>query len=237
MADQSDKEQLEEVRAWWAENGSYIIGGIIVGVVIMVGWNRWQASIANEEIAASALFEDVMEAAARGNLDKATAAAEPLFSDYERSPYAAEARLALASLYMDNGRDQDAADVLQAQVDSDPDDEITLVARLRLAKILLYQDKAEQVVALIKDMPESAFSARFNEVLGDAYAALQSWSEAEAAYISALNDNPQVPTVDSRLIQLKLNDLPATDAASVVPDAPHEPGIADAADEGGSGNE
>ena len=110
---------------------------------------------------------------------------------------------------MDNGRDEDAARTLRALVDSDPDNEISLVGRLRLAKVLLYQDRAEEVVQLVDGLPESAFSARFNEVLGDAHVALGNYSAAEAAYIAALNDNPQARTVDVSLIQLKLNDLPA----------------------------
>jgi len=83
-----------------------------------------------------------------------------------------------------------------------------MVGRLRLAKILLYQGKAEEVVGLVGDQVDNAFSARLNEVLGDAYVSLAQYAEAEAAYIAALTDNPQAPTVDASLIQLKINDLP-----------------------------
>jgi len=207
--DLSEKEQLEALRAWWSENGSYVTGGVIVGMLIIFGWNQWQSTKAETEIAASSLFEDVMEGAGRGNLDTAATAAEQLFTDYPDTPYAAQARLAMARMYMDNGRDQDAADVLRSLAERAPGDELALVARLRLARILLYQDKAQEVVDLIKDMPETAFAARFSEVLGDAYVALGSYAEAEAAYVAALNDSPVARTVDPALIQLKMNDLPA----------------------------
>ncbi|MDH4073707.1 MAG: tetratricopeptide repeat protein [Gammaproteobacteria bacterium] len=209
MEDLSEKEQLEALRAWWAENGSYVVGGIIVGMLIIFGWNQWQSTKADTEVAASTLYEDVMEAAARGNLDAASAAAGNLFNDYPDSPYAAQARLAMARLHMDNGRDLDAANVLRPLADSSTDNELALIARLRLAKILLYQDKADDVVSLVHDMPETAFAARFNEVLGDAYVALGEFEKAEAAYVTALNDSPLARTVDPALIQLKLNDLPA----------------------------
>ena len=208
MEDLSEKEQIDAIRAWWSENGNFVIGGVVVGVLIIFGWNSWRSNVADTEIAASTLFEDVMEAAGRNNLDAAAGAAESLFGEYPGTPYADQARLAMARMYMDSGRDQDAADVLRPLADDASGSELALVGRLRLAKILLYQDKADEVVALIKDQPETAFSARFNEVLGDAYAALESWAEAEAAYIAAMNDNPAIPTVDVALIQLKLNDLP-----------------------------
>ena len=227
MEDLSEKEQLDVLRAWWAENGSYVIGGVIVGIVVIFGWNRWQSGVADTEIAASALYEDVMEASGRDNLDAATEAAEQLFSEFGTTPYAAQARLAMARMYMDNGRDQDAADVLRALAGPAAETELALVARLRLAKILLYQDKAQEVVDLIEGQSDSAFSARFNEVRGDAYVALGAYAEAEAAYRSALSDNPVARTVDVNLIQLKINDLPPLD--EVAADVPAAPAV-DAAD-------
>ncbi len=208
MEDLSEKEQLDALRAWWSENGSYVMGGVIVGIIVIFGWNSWQTNIADTEIAASTLYEDVMEAVGRGNLDTATTAADQIFSNFSGTPYEGQARLAMARMYMDNGRDQDAAEVLTPLARSTSLSELSLVGRLRLAKILLYQNKADEVVSLMINQPETAFSARFSEVLGDAYVALGSYSEAEAAYIAALNDNPSVPTVDASLVRLKINDLP-----------------------------
>ena len=73
-------------------------------------------------------------------------------------------------------------------------------------------------------MPDTAFAARFSELLGDAWVALEDYEAAEAAYIAALNDNPQTPTVDTDVIQLKINDLPADPDTSVP--APRHPDIA-----------
>lgn len=196
------------MRAWWSENGNYVIGGIVVGIIIIFGLNQYRSTVAEAEIAASTLYEDVMFAAGTGDLDAAEEAAAKLYSDYDSTAYAAQARLALARLYMDNARDQDAAEVLSGLIASNPDTELAMVGRLRLAKILLYQGKAEEVVGLIQDLPDSAFSARMNEVLGDAYVVLGRYEEAQAAYIAALSDNPVARTVDTSLIQLKINDLP-----------------------------
>ena len=232
MEDLSEKEQIDAIKAWWSENGSYVVGGIVAGVLIIFGWNYWQTSTANKEVAASSLYESVMESAGAGNTDNAVASAAELFDAYPDTPYAAQARLAMARLYMDNGRDQDAADVLQPLAESINAGELALVARLRLAKILLYQDNAEAVIELVRDQPESAFTARFNEVLGDAHVALEQWAEAEAAYIASLNDRPEASTVDVSLIQLKLNDLPmlTDDASEIVEDSAMESGEVDTED-------
>ena len=212
MADQSEKEQLDAMRAWWSENGNYVIGGIVVGIVVIFSINQWRTTTADREVAASTLYEDVMFGAGSGDLDATIASAEQLFADHNDTEYAAQARFALARIYMDNARDQDAADALATLIDTSGDKEITLVARLRLAKILLYQGKAEEVIGLIGDQPDGAFSARYNEVLGDAYVELGRIEEAQAAYIAALTDNPQAPTLDLALVQLKINDLPEQSA-------------------------
>ena len=210
MEELSEKEQLDAMRAWWKENGRFVIGGVVLGVAILVGWNQWRGGIAEKETAASALYEDIMAATADGNLDAAGSAATEIFESYADTPYAGQSRLAMARLYMDKGRDQDAADVLRVLVESGGDSEVQLVGRLRLARILLYQDKAEEVVELLQGQGEHAFAARYSEVLGDAYTALGSYAQAEAAYTAALVDDPAIRTVDTGLVQLKLNDLPAT---------------------------
>lgn len=229
MEDLSDKEQLDAMRSWWAENGNFVLGGIAAGLIIIFGWNRWQSGVADAEVAASTLFEDVMYAAGVGRIEDAVGPANELFESYDSSPYAAQARLALARLYMDKSRDQDAANALQALIDSSPDKELALIGRLRLAKILLYQGKAEEALNVVRDRADTAFAARFSEIMGDAYAAMGSSAEAEAAYIAALNDNQLTPTVDLSIIQLKINDLPvpseiaaAAEAAGLAPDTATE---------------
>ena len=211
MNDLSEKEQLQEMRAWWSENGRYVITGVVLGVAIIFGWNQWRSSIQTSRIEASNLFEEVMFAVGDGDTDMAEAAAGNIYDNYEQTVYPDQTRLAMARLYMDKGRDQDAADVLHELIVVGDENEIQLVGRLRLAKVLLYQNKPDEVVELLKDRGESGFSARYSEVLGDAYAAQGNFAEAQTAYLAALTENQTMRTVDNTLVQLKLNDLPDLD--------------------------
>ena len=210
MNDLSEKEQLQEIKAWWAENGRFVIAGVVLGIAAIGGWNQWRSSVETSRIEASNLYEDVMGAVGDGNTEAAESAANALYADYERTVYPNQARLAMARLYMDMGRDQDAADTLRDLLVADGRSEIELVGRLRLAKILLYQNKAADVIDLLKDHVEdsSGFSARYNEVLGDAYAAEGNYAQAEEAYQAALAESRNLRTIDNNLIRLKLNDLP-----------------------------
>ena len=222
MEDLSEKEQLEMMRSWWAENGRYVIGGVVLGLALLFGWNRWQTSLTDAQLEASAMYEEVMTGVGEGDMEAADAAADTLFATHPDSAYASLARLAMARLYMDNGRDQDAAEVLRAVVEQEGDSELALVARLRLARVLLYQDKPDDVVTLIEGHLDTAFAPLLYEVLGDAQVALGDYAAAEAAYTTALTEAATAGVADTALLQLKLNDLPAA-----VDDAADESEVAD----------
>ena len=227
MNDLSEKEQLDEMRAWWAENGRFVITGLVLGIALIVGWNQWRSSVTTSRIEASALFEQVMDAVQDGDTDAANGAANALFANYGQTVYPAQARLAMARLYMDKGRDQDAADVLRELIGPDGTGEIELVGRLRLARILLYQGKPDEVVDLLRDVDAGGFTARYSEALGDAYALQEDFAEAQAAYVAALGENAAQRTIDSNLVQLKLNDLP--ELAELAPESAGSEAASDAA--------
>ena len=39
----SDKEQVERLRQWWRENGWFLIGGVALGGLAIVGYNQYFA--------------------------------------------------------------------------------------------------------------------------------------------------------------------------------------------------
>jgi len=222
--DLSEKEQLDEMRAWWSENGRFVIAGVVLGVAIIVGWNQWRSSIETSRIEASNLFEEVMTAAQNGDTGAAEDAASNLFAKYEKTVYPAQTRLAMARLYMDKGRDQDAVNVLRELVVAGNESEIQMLGRLRLAKVLLYQGKPDEVIEILKDRGEGGFAPRYLEVLGDAYAAQGKFAEAQTVYLAALSGNSSLQTIDNNLIQLKLNDLPELTANSAAIETPMDEG-------------
>ena len=203
---QSEKEQLEEIRAWWSEYGRYVIAGVVIAVGLLVGFNQYKSNKLEAEIAASDLFETLTEHVADGEVDSAESVADELASNYANTAYAMQSKLAMARLYMDRNRDQDAAYVLQELVAMRGNGALRHVGRLRLARILLYQDKPQEVIDLLADQENEAFAGLYAEVRGDAYAALGQVEAAAEAYRLALADTSQ--TVNRGLVQMKLTDLP-----------------------------
>ena len=219
----SEKEQIEQIRAWWSEYGGYVIGGLGLGIALLVGWNYWQDSKLEAEMAGSAMYESLTNHVVEGKLEEAEIVAADLAATYANTPYAGQAQLAMARLYMDKNRDQDAADTLQELLDGAAGEELKGVARARLARILLYQGNPQAVVDLLEGQSSEAFAAVYNDLLGDAYQALGRTADARAAYQAVMLDPVAQATVDQQFVQWKSLDLPddaaATDAGQPAPDA------------------
>jgi len=204
----SEKEQIDQIRSWWSEYGGYVIGGLGLGIALLAGLNYYQNSRLEAQLQGSALYETLVEHVASGSLEEAEVVAAELDTEYASTSYAAQGKLILARLYMDKNRDQDAADVLGELLAGDGDEAVKHVARARLARVLLYQGKAQEVVDLLEGQESAAFSATYNELLGDAYHTLGRINDAQVAYQAVLLDPMSQGTVDQQLVQWKALDLP-----------------------------
>ena len=130
MDDLSEKEQIERIRGWWNENGNYVIVGVVVGVGLLFGINYWRNQTLNTQLGASIQFEELANEVAENRLEPAQAIAAGIYAQYPDTIYAAQTRLAMARLYMDQGRDQEASDELRALLASGGDSEMQLVGPL-----------------------------------------------------------------------------------------------------------
>lgn len=226
MDDLSEKEQIEKMRTWWSDYGNYVIAGVVLGAAILFTINYYQTSMRNAQLEASRLYDALTDRVVDGDLDAAETFAGQIAADHGATAYAPQSKLAIARLYLDQNRDQDAADALADLIAGDAEEPFKQVARLRLAKIYLYQGKAEDAVALLEGMGDAAFAARYADVLGDAYFALGRFDDAREAYQQALSEPNPGSTVDRQFVQLKLLDLPFEstdgDAAAADDDAGDE---------------
>jgi len=201
---QSEEEQLQEMRAWWTEYGRYVIAGVVIAVGLLFGFNQYQSSKLVAQVEASVLYESLTEHVADGDLDDAESVAEDLATNYANTAYAAQSNLAMAKLYMDKNRDQDAADVLNEL-------------------LVMRGNKAGAFAALFAEVRGDAFAA-----LGQVAAAGDEYRIALADTSQTINRG----VVQMKLVDLP--DVPDESVApDPVVTEPEEPTEAAVEDEGG----
>ena len=207
----SEKEQIEQMRAWWRDNCWYLIGGLAVGVLSLFGWNRFNAYEETQAEAASSVYVELREAVFDDALGDARNYLGQLRESYPGSPYTDQGGLLIAVMRMDAGQMEGAGEDLRYVMDETSDPELSMIARLRLARVLIHQEAYSDALALL-DVDPGLFSGRFNEVRGDVYVALSDPESARNAYNAALTSQVS-DQVDRNLVQIKLESLPETESA------------------------
>ena len=211
----SEKEQIQYIREWWQENRSYILTALIIVIGGVTGNNAWKSSVTEKQLSASSLYESLVVEISENNLEAGEMIADQISEDYSDTVYYEKAKLAMAYFYMSQSRDEDAANSLRNILSKSSDSELSLIAEMRLAKIMLYQKKYQEVIDMLKGNIGHAFETKYSELLGDAYFGLEEFDKAEFAYMAALQNTNQAQIVDASLIQMKINDLPDNDNLSI----------------------
>jgi predicted negative regulator of RcsB-dependent stress response len=131
--------------------------------------------------------------------------------DYSSTPYLDQARLAFARVYVESNRLDKAAASLEAITQHSKDKQLALLARMRLARVQISQQKPDDALATLNGVDPGAFAAQFHEVRGDA-------DLAKGDKGGALSEYRLARTMDTgggggnSLLDLKISDLVA-DAA------------------------
>lgn len=219
MNDRTEEEQIEALKSWWAENGTQLIIGIVVVLAGIFGYRTWEANTAEAAIAASNLYEDLVEVTNVGPFDELSTEdrstaffiISQLTEDHKDSVYAHFASMHMAKLSVDEG-DLDAAETaLRWSLDNGIDDKIGILVNERLARVLFAKDDFEGALQTLASKEPGAYARSYEELRGDIYYAMENLDEARAAYSRALatTDAPD----SFPFLQMKLQDISVPEKA------------------------
>lgn len=202
----NEHEQSEHVRTWLRRNGAGLIGGVVLGLAVIGGWQWWQKQRQADREAAGQRFEAALRTIESKDLVKAQPAVAALAADH--GAYAVLAGLQLAKAQVEAGQRDAAIATLRAVRSEDP--ALAVVVQSRLARLLVDAGKAAEALTLIG---ENADAVAAIEARGDALAALGKHDEARAAYARALA-KLDVAAPQRRLLELKLTEVGGSPARS-----------------------
>jgi predicted negative regulator of RcsB-dependent stress response len=209
VSEYSEAEQYERAKQWTRINGPWILAGIAIGALLLGGW-RWYGQRRDAQAeAASARYEEMLQALNRGDRTRGLTIAEDINREYDWTPYAALATLMAARVQADSNELDKATASLKTVMDTASDKELRMVARLRLARVQSAQGKYDDALATLKVDEPGEFATRIADVRGDVLLAKGDRAGALKEYLSArAGDNKG--RIDPELLDLKIRDLGGT---------------------------
>jgi predicted negative regulator of RcsB-dependent stress response len=209
VSDYSEAEQWQRAKDWLRGNGLWIIAGIAIGAAGIGAWRWYNERQVSQAEAASARYEELVDAYARSDKTRVVTIAEDLSREYEWTPYAGLAQLMAARVHVEANELDKAAASLRTVMDGASDEELRMIARLRLARVQAAQGKYDDALTTLKVESPGDFATRLAEVRGDVLLAKGDRAGALREYLAA-HDGKNEGRVDIDMLDLKIRDLGGT---------------------------
>lgn len=195
-----EHEQSERVLDWLRQNGAGLIGGVVLGLGLILGWQWWQTHRMQQRTQAGEQYHLAEKAIDAGKLDQGVAQVKALPDGI----YSTLASLDLAAAQLNAGKADVAIATLQAVHAGRP--LLQSVVDQRLARLLIANGQAGQAVTLLASHDKDPETL---QILGDAYSALDKDAQAQAAYQKALV-TLEVGSPQRNIVELKLSQVGGT---------------------------
>lgn len=196
-----EHEQGERVRTWLRQNGAGILGGIVLGIGAIAGWQWWQKDQLDKLAEANTHYEAVTRSLQSRDLEEAAREVAALGSG-KAGIYADLAALELAKAQVEAGKADDAINTLRALK---AEGEFKTLIDQRIARLLIETGKPADALGLLANAEDSAGL----EIRGDALIAQGKRDEARGLYQQSLG-RLDVAAPQRRLLETKLADAGGT---------------------------
>lgn len=202
----TEQEQIQQLKGWIKQYGFTVLAGVVIAFIITSGWRYWQSYQNKILTHASAVYDEMLTLRAQGNINDTLVQADKLLSHYPKTPYAQMAAFMLAREAVLKKNYAEAVKQLTWVIDHTKDTSMRQIARLRVARILITDKKADSAIDLLKKVDDESFNGLIDEVRGDAYLSMNDTASAKQAYQKALDELPNAEEIRP-LLQMKLDNL------------------------------
>ncbi len=202
-----DPEQIDELKAFWARNGSRILGILVIVAAVFAGQRAWNWYQAGQSEKAAQAYAGLLNVIGSGKPEQIQERYQVIVKDYGNTAYLGMAGLRVADAYVKAGKAPEATTVLNDVVQKSQETGFKQIAAIRLAGLLLDQKKYDEA---LKTLDPAVIGASQGEMAGniadrrgDVLAAQGKKAEASAEYRTALErlpaSGPLRPLVELRL--------------------------------------
>ena len=214
----SEREQIEGMRQWLKENAAWLLLALAIPFAVFGGkaqWHRWHE---NHALSAAVRYGQLLDALSHGDRVGARKLGDGLRAEHGKTPYGDQADLALARAAAEANELSDAEALLTRVMKDGLDEEVRLIARLRLARVQRAEGHIDQALATLQVADPKGFAAAYAELRGDCLLQKGDTTGALAAYQDALKAGAN-GTIDEELVGYKIAELRGAEPPSAAPPA------------------
>jgi predicted negative regulator of RcsB-dependent stress response len=206
--DLEEQEQLDQLKHFWRQYGNLITWALVIVLGAFAAYNGWNMYQRSQAAKASVLFDELDKAAQAGDVEKTARVFSDMKDHFGNTAFAEQAGLLAAKVQADKGKPDDARATLEWVAGNAVEDEYRVVAKLRLAGLLLDQKKYDDALKQLPADAGKAFEGLVADRRGDILQAQGKKDEAKAAYQQAWK--AMDPAMEyRRLVEAKLTAMGA----------------------------
>ena len=207
--DLEQQEQMQNFKAFWKANGTWIISGLILVFLIVGSVNGWKLWNNYNKEKASKILANLEKNIEGQNTDIALRLYQEMSEDYPNTLQAGLAGLLIAKSLISDGQRDKAASILDELTNNS---QVKWLAIVRLSNILLDLNRPGEVIEIIPEIIPDHWVGIVIDRRGDAFATLGDFESAKKDWLRALsyyNSNPGNQDV-TRFISRKLATIDAS---------------------------
>ncbi len=185
-----EQDQLAQLREFWEQWGTWISLLVAAAMLVWAGTRGWQWWQQQQAAKASALYSQIGQRLAAGDMAGAGAVCTELRRHFNSSVYAPMGALELAKAEAGSGDVAQAQQLLRWAGAHASDPAYRAAALLALSALQSDAHQFDAALASVKASPDAAFAGLFSARRGDILALQGHRAQARQAYLQALQQLP-----------------------------------------------
>lgn len=201
-----DQDNIDGVKTWWDKFGTAATILLTAMLVTIGGTQAWKYYQQQQAQQAADLYVLLQQVRLSNEPAKINDAAHLLTEGFPSSGYAARAAFIAAQADVEAGNNKRAIQNLQWIIDNAKETALHDVARLRIAGILLDEEKYDEALRILNTQHGETFAGLYSDRKGDILVASKKISEARLSYQAAI-DKLSKSNNYYNIVQMKLDAL------------------------------
>jgi len=207
--DLDEQEQIAQLKAFWSKFGNSITWLLTLIFSAIAAWYGWQWYIRNQALQAGVVYEQFEKAVKEKNIPLVKETTGKLIESFGSTAYGQMAGLQAAKALLEGNDAKSAKAQLEWVANNAKDQSYRVIARVRLAGILLDEGALDEALKLLNPSIVPALEPLVLDRKADVLVAQNKLEEAKTTYLQAYNKLNERDAMRN-LIRAKLESIGGT---------------------------